>query len=106
MVLAVQEQPAPARIILLPISTKRPPTADGFEIPAATVERIGLRAVPCWVLIGEGNDFRWPGPDLRPVPGRSASPFWLYGPAPFRFFEHVRSAVIGRARLRRVARTS
>jgi hypothetical protein len=106
MVLAVQEQPAPARVILLPITTKQPGSADGFEVPAATVERLGLRAVPCWVLIGEGNDFRWPGPDLRILPSRSSSPFWLYGPVPFRFFERVRSAVIGRARLRRVPRTS
>jgi hypothetical protein len=55
---------------VLPV-THSPPsnTADALEIPAATKERLGLDSERSWVVLTEANDFIWPGPDLRPVPG-------------------------------------
>jgi hypothetical protein len=55
---------------VLPI-THSPPgdAADALEIPATTKERFGLDSERSWVVLSEANDFIWPGPDLRPVPG-------------------------------------
>ena len=62
-----QEHPI---VRVLPI-THTPPhdPADALEIPAATKARLGLDSERSWVVLNEANDFIWPGPDLRPVPG-------------------------------------
>jgi hypothetical protein len=56
---------------VLPV-THSPPShaADALEIPATTKQRLGLDGERSWVVLTEANDFIWPGPDLRPVPGR------------------------------------
>jgi hypothetical protein len=38
-----------------------------------TKRRLGLDAEQSWIMITEANGFVWPGPDLRPVPGRDGS---------------------------------
>ena len=59
---------------VLPV-THSPPSdaADTLEIPGATKERLGLDSQRSWVVLSEANDFIWPGPDLRPVPGSDPS---------------------------------
>lgn len=37
----------------------------------ATARRIGLDGAPQWIGLTDLNRFTWPGPDLRPLPGRS-----------------------------------
>jgi hypothetical protein len=46
--------------------------SDALEIPIVTKERLGLDSERSWVVLTEANDFIWPGPDLRPLPGRDA----------------------------------
>jgi hypothetical protein len=62
------------------------------------VERTSLRS----------NEFLWPGPDLRAIPGRDESTI-AYGALPPRFFVHVRERFRERDRSEkksmRVART-
>jgi hypothetical protein len=59
---------------VLPITHTPPKTpADALEIPMLTKERLGLDSERSWVLLTEANDFIWPGPDLRPLPGREAN---------------------------------
>ena len=41
------------------------------------------------------NEFAWPGPDLRPVPGRDDSTI-VHGTLPPKFFAHVRDRFLGR----------
>ena len=59
---------------VLPI-THTPPAdhRDAIEIPPATKIRLGLDDDRSWIILTEANDFIWPGPDLRAVPGTNPS---------------------------------
>ncbi len=75
--------------------THRPPDdpATALELPAATNQRLGLDDERSWIVVGEVNRFRWPGPDLRPVPG-SNPPRFDYGLLPARLFRRLREKLI------------
>ncbi len=73
--------------------------ADAVEIPTPTKERLGLDSERSWVVLTEANDFIWPGPDLRPVPGRDPSTV-AYGFLPPRFFRLLRERLQRRRRAR------
>lgn len=81
---------------VLPI-THRPPTdpANALEIPAPTKERLGLDSARSWVILTEANDFIWPGPDLRPLPGGDISTV-AYGFLPPRFVRVLRERLLQR----------
>jgi hypothetical protein len=72
-----------------------PDLADAIEIPTETKKRLGLDTDRSWIMITEANEFLWPGPDLRPVPGDDASTI-AYGPLPPRFFAQVRDKFLER----------
>ena len=44
---------------------------------------------PSWIIVSEGNDFVWPGPDLRFLPGSGAESA-TYGFLPPLLFRAVR----------------
>lgn len=95
-------------ITVVPI-THTPPDdpADAIEIPAVLKAHLGLDDQQSWIVITETNDFLWPGPDLRPIPGIRPGRFH-YGMLPPRFFSYVRDSILQAHRLRtlrRVART-
>jgi hypothetical protein len=58
-------------------------------------------------VVTETNDFLWPGPDLRPLPG--TKPYrYENGMLPPRFFTHIRDKILQshlRCRLNRVQRS-
>jgi hypothetical protein len=87
---------------VLPV-THRHPTMEGeaVEIPMPTKHRLGLDSEPSWIVLGEMNDFPWPGPDVRPL-RNTGNP--VYGFLPRKFFRHVLEQLAGR-RLRIVKRT-
>lgn len=87
-------------VTVVPV-THAPPTdpADAIEIPPTLKSHLGLDDLPSWIVVSETNDFLWPGPDLRPVPGLQPSRF-DYGMLPPRFFAHVRDRIL-QAHLRR-----
>ena len=87
-------------VTVVPV-THTPPAdpADAVEIPATLKAHLGLDDPPSWIVVTETNDFLWPGPDLRPVPGLQPSRF-DYGMLPPRFFAHVRDKIL-QAHLRR-----
>ena len=87
-------------VTVIPI-THTPPNdlADAIEIPAALKAHLGLDEHQSWAVVTETNDFLWPGPDLRPVPGRTPARI-DYGMLPSRFFAHVRDKIL-QAHLRR-----
>lgn len=78
MVIAVLDTDG-TRVTVLPI-THTPPEDPSVcvEIPAETKNRLGLDSEPSWIVLSEGNEFMWPGPDLRPVPG-AISRVWPTG---------------------------
>lgn len=95
-------------VTVIPITHSPPndPTL-AIEIPAAIKVNLGLDGQPSWIMVSETNDFLWPGPDLRPVPGIRPARF-DYGMLPPRFYAHVRTLLLQanrQRRLRRVERT-
>jgi hypothetical protein len=85
IVLAV-ERPATDTtvVVVLPI-THSPPDdpAAAVEIPAAVKRHLGLDDGRSWIVVAEGNEFDWPGYDLRKI-GRTDR--YHYGFLPPRFF--------------------
>jgi hypothetical protein len=79
--------------------------ADALEIPAPTKERLGLDSKRSWVMLTEANDFIWPGPDLRPIPGGDASTV-AYGFLPPGFMRVLRERLERRQRERRLRATT
>lgn len=81
-------------VTVVPV-THTPPTdpADAIEIPPALKAHLGLDDLPSWVVVTETNDFLWPGPDLRLVPGDQPNRF-DYGMLPPRFFAHIRDRIL------------
>ncbi len=72
IVLARQTMGDHTLVSVVPI-THSPPSdpAEAVEIPPTIKAHLGLDAMPSWIVISEVNDFIWPGPDLRHVPGGS-----------------------------------
>jgi hypothetical protein len=62
-----------------------------IEIPEFVKTRLGMDNERSWIVISEYNDFVWPGPDLRPVPGDDDGAI-AYGALPASLFEQVRKA--------------
>ena len=103
VVLTVRARSDDLIVTVAPI-THRPPRAASraVELPAATRRRLGLDAARSWIVTDDLNRFVWPGPDLRPIPGRPAS--FAYGLIPAALYEQVRLAVLDHAREGRVRR--
>jgi hypothetical protein len=81
-------------VTVVPV-THTPPLnpEDAVEMPAALKAHLGLDAQRSWVVVTETNDFLWPGPDLRPLPGLQPSRF-DYGMLPPRFYAHIRDKIL------------
>lgn len=67
IILATHHEQGALRIIVLPV-THTPPSdpTSALEIPAEVKRRLGLDDDRSWIVVSEGNEFTWPGPDLRP----------------------------------------
>ena len=79
-------------VTVLPI-THSPPgdSKSAVEIPQAIKQHLGLDEERSWIAVAEGNEFVWPGYDLRKVPKTDA---YEYGFLPPRFFNQVRDAFL------------
>src|SRR5215469_1421995 len=70
IVLAVERETDGASLVtVLPI-THSPPRdpASAIEMPAQVKRHLGLDDDRSWVVVSEGNEFLWPGFDLRKRP--------------------------------------
>ena len=76
-----------------------------IEIPPALKEHLGLDAQRSWIVLGETNEFLWPGPDLRPV-SRNRPDECAYGSLPPKFFLRLRERLLELARERRLRRVA
>ena len=104
IVLTVVADEGEKEVWVLPISHSLPSNPDdAIEIPAATKNRLGLDSERSWIGVTEANMFRWPGPDLRPIPGREASSI-AYGTLPPRFFAYIRDRFIERDKHEKASR--
>lgn len=84
------------RVLVIPVTHSVPNDSDAIEIPHAIRERLGFDAARSWIVFSEANEFVWPGPDLRPVPGDQAT--FAYGFLPPGFFGVVRDRFLAIAR--------
>lgn len=90
IVAAIHESSAGTRVVVLPITHSPPDTETiAVEIPQSVKSALGLDSERSWIVVSEGNDFIWPGPDLRPQPGGDLSTV-AYGFLPPRLFATVR----------------
>jgi hypothetical protein len=101
IILAVDTDDGEKLVYVLPITHSPPEDPDdAVELPLAAKQRLGLDNEPSWVIVSEGNSFLWPGPDLRPAPGRGAESV-AYGFLPAAIFNLVRQRFLARVRARR-----
>lgn len=108
IVVALVDDAGDQLVTVLPI-THSPPShsSEAVELPAATKRRLGLDEAPSWIVLSEGNEFVWPGPDLRPLPGQGTASAAL-GFLPPGLFRVVRDRFLALDRLcktRAVVRT-
>lgn len=104
VVVAVERRDGRKLVTVVPVTHARQ-GHDAIAIPPATKARLGLDDDISWIVCAEVNRFEWPGPDLRPLPGRGG---WAYGYLPTALFERVRRGLLAesqRQRLRLVPRS-
>lgn len=103
IVLAVEREADETTIVtVLPITHKAPADlVSALEIPALVKRHLGLDDSRSRIIVSEGNEFDWPGYDLRKVPG---SDRYDFGFLPPRFFARVLAAFVAwhRANKRRL----
>jgi len=92
-------------VTVLPITHSAPRDPEAaVEIPARIKSHLGLDDERSWIVVSEGNQFTWPGFDLRKRPGSGR---FDYGILPGRFFDRVVTAFLrwdGRGVKRRISR--
>ena len=86
-----RQQDGQVLVTVLPV-THRPPAdaAAAVEIPQAVKKHLGLDDARSWVVVSEGDQFVWPGYDLRKL---RQSDRYDYGYLPPGFFNAVLAAL-------------
>ncbi len=93
IVLAVERLEDGATIVtVLPITHTAPlKPGAAVELLAPVKRHLGLDDQRSWVVVEEGNEFIWPGYDLRKVPRKNR---YDYGFLPPRLFDQIRNAFL------------
>lgn len=93
-----------ARVLVLPVTHSPPDRPDlAIEIPAKVKQRLKLDDARSWVMLSEWNEFVWPGPDLRRLPGADESSV-AYGILPPSLYAIIRDRFLALVRSRAAAR--
>lgn len=104
LVLAVSVRSATDVVEVLVLAVTHTPPADAASavvLPADVKRLIGLDDAPSWIVTTEANAFAWPGPDIRPIPGRKP-PSVIYGHVPDGLLRQIaRSYLANRERQRK-----
>lgn len=104
-VVAAERRPdGQIRVLVAPITHAAKDPARGVELPGKVKRHLGLDEDVSWIVLDEFNEFVWPGPDLRTVPGRGPG-VWAYGVLPREVFHALRDRLRAVPRQRRTART-
>lgn len=106
VILTLQDLDDGTRVFVLPI-THTPPAGrqDAVEIPAMVKARLGLDTERSWIVLDEFNDFIWPGPDLRFLPGQGPESA-AYGYLPPKLLLVVRDRFLSAIRTKQAARVT
>ena len=92
VVLAVRHHAGERIVTVAPVThtpARRP--GEAVELPAATKRRLGLDDARSWIVATEVNRFLWPGPDLRPIPGKPG--VFAYGNLPRQLMLELRQRI-------------
>jgi hypothetical protein len=91
IVLTVERESDDTTIVtVLPVTHSAPQDPrSAIEIPLNVKRHLGLDDARSWIMISEGNEFLWPGYDLRKLPRTDR---YDYGFLPPRLFDQVRDA--------------
>ena len=101
IILSVMKSADRILVRVAPITHRQPDDLSrAIEIPALTKARLGLDGQRSWVILHHANEFIWPGPDVRPVPGRKPATIY-YGPLPPAFYDAMKLKLLGLLRLGR-----
>lgn len=103
IILALCEGADP-HVVVVPL-THTPPGANesAMDLPLAVKRHLGLDGERTWIIFSESNVFRWPGPDLRRIPGKGDETV-AYGFLPPKLFAELRRRFIERDASARAAR--
>lgn len=78
------------KVIVVPVTTQPPRKGDyAIEMPQSVKAYLKLDDARCWIVVGEVNQFIWPGPDIRPI-AREVGNSPYYGKIPSKLFEKMR----------------
>jgi hypothetical protein len=93
IILTVEREADGATVVtVLPITHSAPADpAAAVEVPLPVKRHLGLDDARSWIVVAEGNEFVWPGYDLRKLPRGDR---YDYGFVPPRLFDQVRDAFI------------
>jgi hypothetical protein len=93
IVLAVEREDDGATVVtVLPITHSAPgDPAAAVEVPRTIKRHLGLDDDRSWIVVAEGNEFLWPGYDLRKIQNTDR---YDYGFLPPRFFNQVLEAFV------------
>ncbi len=93
IVLTVERADGSTVVTVLPITHSAPvEAASAVEIPASIKKHLRLDGDRSWVVVSEGNEFDWPGYDLRKIPGGDRYDFGFLPP---RFFNQIIETFLG-----------
>ncbi|AOX16668.1 hypothetical protein [Kozakia baliensis] len=108
LALAVRKEDGLTEILVLAVTHSPPRTeTDGVLLSPDIKRHLGLDDAPSWIVTTEANFFVWPGPDLRPIPGRKPATV-VYGHVPDGLLTRVARSYLNnrqRQRNRMVRRT-
>jgi mRNA-degrading endonuclease toxin of MazEF toxin-antitoxin module len=92
IILAVQVDARGPVVTVVPITHAAPSQPEhAIEIPLPVKRQLGLDDARSWIVVNEGNEFLWPGYDLREVPGTDS---YSYGFLPPRYFDRIIKAFV------------
>jgi mRNA-degrading endonuclease toxin of MazEF toxin-antitoxin module len=92
IVLTVDKSALGMLVTVLPITHSEVRTGAGLELPSSVKRHLGLDDHRSWVVVGEGNEFVWPGHDLRK---RKQTDRFEYGFLPPKLFDQIKDAFVG-----------
>lgn len=101
LALSVRDADGATEVLVLAI-TRSPPAdpADAIPFPPTIKRQLGLEDAPWWIVTTEANVFVWPGPDIRPVPGRRPATA-IYGRVPDSLLKRAALSYLSNRRLQR-----
>jgi hypothetical protein len=93
IVLCVTRESDDATVVtVLPVTHSAPTDPKAaVEIPLPVKKHLGLDDARSWIVVAEGNEFVWPGYDLRKAPKTDR---YEFGFLPPRLFNQVRDAFV------------